>query len=163
MCRDSSIDDQRAISSVRTHCSAGSIEWSSAYGAIRLELQPPVPGHYRLCFVVDSHNTVTLVWQESPGSRSQNYRLGLEQLRPSAMTRLVSARGKSEEVCVVGRTPHSVFLFVEVERTTRFTGIPSVTLQYDVDTLLINALSDPMEGKYGWLSAVSFRPMEGRY
>ena len=143
----SSIDDQRAIFNVRSQCSAGSIQWGSAYGAIRLELYSLVGGHYRICFVVDSRNTVTQVSQESPPIRRRKQRLGVEDLRLSAMTRLVSTSGKSREVCVVATSPQPVLLFVEVERTNRFTGIPTVTLQYDVDTVHDSVLSNPMEGE----------------
>ncbi|KAK7113222.1 meteorin-like protein [Littorina saxatilis] len=147
-CKLSSNDDKRAIFNVRTRCNTGAIEWSSAYGAIRLEVQPSVAGDFRLCIVVDSHHTVTQVSQEAPRTRRlKNYRLGLEELRLLSMSPLVSVGEgeRSGEVCVSGRTRQPVLLFVEVERTNRFTGIPSVTLRYDVESLSDAMLYDPME------------------
>lgn len=151
-CKLSSNDDERAIYSVRTRCTTGSIEWNGAYGAIRLEVRPYANHDYRFCFVVDSQHTVTQVSQETPQTRKANYRLQQEEewsLRMSSV--VVAARGKSQEHCIVGRTSSTgsaepVLLYVEVERTTEFTGIPVVTVQYVVEKVTDSSLLyDPME------------------
>ncbi|XP_076449188.1 meteorin-like protein [Babylonia areolata] len=159
-CQLSSDDDERAILSVKTRCRSGTIEWNSAYGAIRLEATPYLTGDYRFCFVVHGRHTVTQVSRETSRPRQlQNYRLRLEELRAlmslDPLVQTSGEEGESEEVCVVGgrgRTGGggggdggSVWLYVEVERTNRFTGIPSVTLQYDVEPVSDRALLDPME------------------
>ncbi|XP_076458213.1 meteorin-like [Babylonia areolata] len=152
-CKLSSNEDERAIFNVRTSmCNAGSLQWSSAYGAIRLEVQPFQPNDYRLCFVLHSHHTLTQVSLEEPRFHHlpRNYRLQTseEPLRMSSgMRPLVSTDGRSGEVCVRGKGREPVLLFVEVQRSHEFSGIPSVSLQYDVEPLpqLDAALLDPME------------------
>ncbi|KAL8557905.1 hypothetical protein ACOMHN_066243 [Nucella lapillus] len=158
----SSEDDERAILSVKTRCSSGTIDWTSAYGAIRIEVNPYLRGDFRFCFVAQSRHTVSQVSQETSSrsrSRQRNYRLGLEEeegeLRSLSMTPLVQTSGREEgeesrEVCVLGRREdggQSLWLFVELERTNRFTGIPSVTLRYDVEPLTTDnaLLLDPLE------------------
>ena len=145
---------------MRARCRAGSVEWTSAYGALRLELQPFLRGDFRLCFVLDSRHTLAQVSQETPASRHtstprlRNYRLRQEgdetlSFRRPGMTPLVTAEdGASREVCVTSRAGQPVLLYVEVQRTTRFTGLPSVVLQYDVEASSDAGLSDPMEGEW---------------
>ncbi|KAK7502315.1 hypothetical protein BaRGS_00006268, partial [Batillaria attramentaria] len=141
-------DDERAIYSIKTRCTSGSVEWNGAYGAIRLEVRPYLKHDYRVCFVVNSEHTVTQVSQETPHTRKANYRLQQEELWTLTMTPLVTTRGKSKEYCVVGRTSSQpVLLYVEVERTTQFTGIPVVTVQYVVEKLTDDVLMHPMEGE----------------
>ncbi|KAL8585734.1 hypothetical protein ACOMHN_056363 [Nucella lapillus] len=160
-------EDDRAIFTLRsTLCRAGSLQWSSAYGAVRLEIQPfQQHTDYRLCFLTQSHHTRTQVSLEDvPENRDnvvlqlKNYRLHEEKNKTSpsgsassGMRPLVVAasegKGGGEEVCVLGRPRKPVVLFLEVERSQRFTGIPSVTLQYDVEPLpeVDALLADPME------------------
>lgn len=140
--------DERAIFNVKMRCSVGSIKWNSAYGAIRLEFKPQLPNDYRLCFVLDSQHTVTQVSQESAYVRRSNYRRKVESLVSTSLTPLVTAQGKSEELCVLGRTDSPVLLYLEVERSNEFTGIPTVSFQYDIQKVTDEAVSDPMEGRF---------------
>lgn len=134
---------------MKTHCNVGSIYWNTAYGAIRLEVQPVLRNSYKMCFVLDSQNIVTKVSQELPhlvtegdggsSSSSPQDRLTLQPL--------VTVQGKSREHCVWGRTKQPLMLYFEVERTNNFTGIPVVSLLYDVQEVADDVLLDPLEGR----------------
>jgi hypothetical protein len=79
---------------------------------------------------------------------------------------VVVTEGKSQEVCVGGRTREGgegegVILYVEVERTNQFTGLPYVTLQYDVEFLDEASVADPMQGKAYYKQFSSFSVCPG--
>ena len=146
VCPDSPSEDQRAIFTVRSRCRSGSVAWSSAYGALRLALRPALLGGYRLCFVLVSQHALSQVSLETGAGQGSR-----------VMTRLVATSGRSGEVCVAGRAGRGLRLFLEVERPPRFTGLPALSLDYDVQPAPDAQLAHPMEG--GWPHRSSFTQM----
>ena len=139
-------------------CSKGSLEWTDAYGAIRLEIQPPSLSAFRLCFYADSRNTDLIVYQEGPVSkeltvirqRMNSLSTPEEASVGGGLTRLLTLEGRveqhSEETCVTGSPGTHVLLYLEIVRKNTQTGVSVVSLTYDVEPWLPGLLVNDMEG-----------------
>lgn len=129
-CIVSSDDATRGVHLTTLTCMDGSVTWYNPTGALRIELRPERPGHFRSCFVVDSGDVKLKVSREAD--------LDINTKSPSQRTRfilndhnlqtLITSKGKSNEVCI--QATNSVILYFEPEVDSRL-GYQKIFFQYD--------------------------------
>ena len=146
-CRDS--DDSRGITNVRPRCNEGKITWSSSYGAIRLELRPIRPGEFKACILLHSHDVRTLVYRETVKHIAGNYKTKTLDRKELTLSPLLTVNGSGsdgKEVCAAS-SGDSVHLYIETVRTTEDTGLPRVTIYYDIEMTKSPLFYNPMDGR----------------
>ncbi|XP_041365000.1 meteorin-like protein [Gigantopelta aegis] len=141
-------DDDRGITNVRPRCSEGKITWSSSYGAIRLELRPIRPGEFKACILLHSHDVRTLVSRETVKYTPGNYKTKTVEKKELTLSPLLTVNGSGgrdgKEVCATS-SGDSVHLYIETVRTTEDTGLPRVTIYYDIEMTKSPLFYNPMD------------------
>lgn len=131
------------MQNINTLCNAGSIEWISPYGALRVELSYTTGGLYEACFKIQTENVKIKVSQESWKNTKSHFAGSLPQ--SSLLKPLFSVNGRTNEYCLYSNTP--VLLYLEPERTHDMSGFPRMKLQYVLERKTPQHLQNSLEGK----------------
>lgn len=128
----------------------GSVTWYNPVGALRIELRPERPGHFRSCFVVDTGDVKLKVSREADlniNTKSPTQRTKFI-LNDNNLQTLITSEGRSNEVCI--DATNSVILYLEPEVDSRL-GYKKVVFQYD-STYTSEVEKSSIEGNFHFAS-----------
>ncbi|KAK6170406.1 hypothetical protein SNE40_018810 [Patella caerulea] len=125
-------DDEKGNAIVKPSCSEGRITWMNPHGAMRLELNPGIFTDFRACVIVKSDNTKTKVSKEVQSTKYKNHRTKYLE-NEVKLEPWFTVIDRSREYCVQSTDKQPVLLYVETETTTNSTGLPRVTVLYDIE------------------------------
>lgn len=141
-CSISDLDTEvPGVRNINTLCNAGSIEWISPYGALRVELSYTTGGLYEACFKIQTENVKIKVSQESWKNTKSHFAGSLPQ--SSLLKPLFSVNGRTNEHCMYSNTP--VLLYLEPERTHDMSGFPRMKLEYVLERKTPQHLQNSLE------------------
>ncbi|KAK6170983.1 hypothetical protein SNE40_019254 [Patella caerulea] len=135
--------DERANINVKPSCQEGKVTWMNPTNAIRLDLQPSIPGEFKACILVISESVTTLVSRELSEPTVSNYRRQTLENKMSLQP-WFTAVGQGKEYCVTS-SENSVLLYLEIEATTMDSGLSRVTIYYDLEIITSLTQPSPME------------------